>query len=146
MHFKQSFFVWLFFLNSLLMFISLILQPQWSLKTNQLFGIFLVVKKKISGALISSVLTSFAEWFSYLSVHLTQFNFSKDRFEHFLCAQSSDATDQWGWIPGRLLTHCVNLDYGYLTITECNFLTYKMVITHEKFAVRINEVIRVLVM
>ena len=73
-------FLWSFCLDFfiLLAFISFILHPQWSLKSNQLFGISLVMKKKYWGSLISTVLASFEEWFPYLLLYLSQFSFWKD--------------------------------------------------------------------
>ena len=115
---------------------SFILHPQWSLKSNQLFGISLVMKKKYWGSLISTVLASFKEWFPYLLLYLSQFSFWKGCVLNTSCVCRAPMpqitrfeTQTHGLWTVRIWMHC-------LTTMRCNFLSGKMVIMYEKFVVR----------
>lgn len=120
----------------LLAFISFIVHPQWSLKSNQLFGISLVMKKKYWGSLISTVLASFEEWFPYLLLHLSQFSFWKDCVLNTSCVCSPLMPQITRFETQTLGLWTVRIWMSCLTTARCNFLSGKMVIMYEKFVVR----------
>ena len=120
----------------LLAFISFKLHPQWSLKSNQLFGISLVMKKKYWGSLISTVLASFEEWFPYLLLHLSQFSFWKDCVLNTSCVCSPLMPQITRFETQTLGLWTVRIWMSCLTTARCNFLSGKMVIMYEKFVVR----------